>query len=243
MRDTRLAAAAACLLAAIACSRGDTAPGTAKHGEGVRRMAARLETIAREANIRENPWRNTERAEDLRGMVEQAIASKEYLELAPNFGGELLKAGRTEEAIQQFLKLQDFSTQGGTSELSRDNRTFLRHHLAISYLRLGEQENCQLHHNTESCLMPIRGGGIHARREGSEKAMQVLLTQMKENPRDQSARWWMNIAAMTLGEYPDGLPKRSLIPPKGSVPKIPITIGESGCAKEVDGHSTNFAKL
>jgi VCBS repeat protein/ASPIC/UnbV protein len=214
MRDKRLVPAAVCLLAAVACSKGGPAPAAAKHGEGVRRMAARLDEIARSPEARENPWRNADRAEDLRPRVEHAITSQEYLELMPNFAGELLKAGKTEEAIQAFLKLQDVSTRGGTSQLSLDNRTFLRHHLTISYLRLGEQENCQLHHNTESCLMPIQGGGIHARTEGSQKAMQVLLTQMKENPGDQSARWWMNIAAMTLGEYPDGMPKQWLIPPK-----------------------------
>src|SRR2546421_3137747 len=31
--------------------------------------------------------------------------------------------------------------------------------------------------------------------------------------------------------------------PNGSVPRMPITIGESGWAKAADGHSTNFAKL
>src|SRR5258705_125735 len=34
-----------------------------------------------------------------------------------------------------------------------------------------------------------------------------------------------------------------MIVPKGSVPKIPITMGESGWEKAADGHSTNFAKL
>src|ERR1700747_1146386 len=34
-----------------------------------------------------------------------------------------------------------------------------------------------------------------------------------------------------------------MIVPKGSVPKIPMTMGESGWAKAADGHSTNFAKL
>ena len=207
-------AAAAGLVAAVACAKGAPGPATTRHGDGVRRMAARLDTIARETPIKEDPWRNAERAAMWRPMVEKAIDPRDYLELMPNYAGELLKAGQTEEAIKAFLALQDFSTRGGTTELSLDNRTFLRHHLTVSYLRLGEQENCQLHHNTESCLMPIRGGGIHARPEGSQKAMQVLTTQMKENPSDLSARWWMNIAAMTLGEYPDGVPKEWLIPPK-----------------------------
>jgi VCBS repeat protein/ASPIC/UnbV protein len=214
MRVLRLPVVAICVLALVACSKGAPRPAGAPHGEGVRRMAARLETIARETDIKLHPWRNAERAAMWRPLVEQSINPKQYLELMPNYAGELLKAGETGEAIKAFLELQDFSTHKGTSELSLDNRTFLRHHLAISYLRLGEQENCQLHHNTESCLMPIRGGGIHARPEGSRKAMQILRAQMKEDPSDLTGRWWMNIAAMTLGEYPDGVPKEWLIPPQ-----------------------------
>src|SRR5690606_42081221 len=32
---------------------------------------------------------------------------------------------------------------------------------ALCYLRLGEQENCIADHNADSCLFPIRGGGVH----------------------------------------------------------------------------------
>jgi len=177
-------------------------------------MADRLDTIARTTQPKDYPWRNSERAEDLHPMIETTLAPRDYLELMPRYATELLNAGKTREAIQALMDLKRFSTAGGTNELSPKNSTFLRHHLAIAYLRLGEQENCQLHHNTESCLMPIMGGGIHARPEGSREAMAVLLEEMKQNPDDQSARWWMNIAAMTLGEYPDGVPKQWLIPPK-----------------------------
>ena len=204
-----------CALAAVvsmpSCSPGGPAAG--RLGAGTRRMAERLEQLARETDPRENPWRNAERAEGLRAMVAQTIPPREYLELMPNYAGELLKAGKTREAIKAFRDLQHFSTGGGSVDLTLANRTFLRHHLALSYLRLGEQENCQEHHNTESCLMPISGGGIHTRPQGSQEALRILTEQLKETPDDLSARWWLNIAAMTLGEYPDGVPKAWLIPP------------------------------
>ncbi|HYS04339.1 MAG TPA: CRTAC1 family protein [Candidatus Dormibacteraeota bacterium] len=214
MRPFRPGFTAVGLVLVAACSRGPLAPTAAKHGDGVRRMADRLNTIARTTQPKDYPWRNSERAEDLHPMIETTLAPRDYLELMPRYATELLNAGKTREAIQALMDLKRFSTAGGTNELSPKNSTFLRHHLAIAYLRLGEQENCQLHHNTESCLMPIMGGGIHARPEGSREAMAVLLEEMKQNPDDQSARWWMNIAAMTLGEYPDGVPKQWLIPPK-----------------------------
>ena len=208
----------ACALAAVAlvpaCSRGGGAGTTRPRGEGARRMAERLETIARETDPQDHPWLNTKRAEGLRALVEQATSPREYLELMPRYAAELLRAGRTNEAIKALQDLDHASTGGGTNALTPENRRFLRHQMAISYLRLGEQENCQQHHNTESCLMPIRGGGIHARPQGSQEAMRVLTEQMKEDPGDLSAHWWLNIAAMTLGEYPDGVRKDWLIPEK-----------------------------
>ncbi len=44
----------------------------------------------------------------------------------------------------------------------------VRDTLAISYLRLGEQENCLHYHGQDSCLYPIKGGGIHVERRGAE---------------------------------------------------------------------------
>ncbi len=214
MRARRSVTAVACLVLFVACSKGATVPSVPKHGEGVRRMAERLAAIARATDVNENPWRNTERAENLRVMVEKPVTPREYLELMPNYAGELLKAGKTQEAIKALQDLEKFSTRGGSSALSLENRSFLRHRMAVAYLRLGEQENCQEHHTTESCLMPITGGGIHGRPRGSIEAVRILTEQLKEVPEDLSARWWLNIAAMTLGEYPDGVPKAWLIPPK-----------------------------
>src|SRR5262245_31132400 len=204
----------ASMAALAACAWGGGGDSADRHGEGVRRMAARLEAIARDTHPVDHPWRNAERAEELRATLTPNLEAREYLEVMPNFAGELLKAGKTEESIEALKKLEQFSTSGGTSDLTVENRRFLRHRLAVAYLRLGEQQNCQEHHNTESCLMPIQGGGLHARPQGSQEAVAVLTQQMKETPDDLSARWWLNIAAMTLGDYPDHLPKAWLIPPK-----------------------------
>src|SRR5206468_609959 len=195
------------LVAALAaCSRGGGGVTAGLHGEGVRRMTARLEAIARDTHPVDHPWRNAERAEELRAMLTPNLEPREYLKTMPDYAGELLKAGKTEEAIEAFKNLERFSTGGGASDLTLENRRFLRHKLAVAYLRLGEQQNCQEHHNTESCLMPIQGGGIHARPRGSQEAVRVLTEQLKETPDDLSARWWLNIAAMTLGDYPDRVP-------------------------------------
>ena len=84
--------------------------------------------------------------------------------------------------------------------------------LAAAWLRVGEQENCILHHGTESCLMPISAVAQHTEREGSTHAMGVLREMLDERPTDLEARWLLNVAAMTLGEWPDGVPETWRVP-------------------------------
>lgn len=89
---------------------------------------------------------------------------------------------------------------------------------AVAYLRYGETENCCLRHNADSCLLPIRGGGIHTKQEGSRRAAQILeeLLQRADSssPRYFEAIWLLNIAYMTLGEYPEAVPAEFRIPPE-----------------------------
>jgi hypothetical protein len=90
--------------------------------------------------------------------------------------------------------------------------------LGIAHLRQGETRNCALQMSPEACILPIRGGGIHADKEPSRRAIQYLEECIEEAEKgsdpDFSARWVMNLAYMTLGEYPDKVPREFLIPPE-----------------------------
>ena len=86
--------------------------------------------------------------------------------------------------------------------------------LAVAYLRLGENENCVICRNGASCLLPIQKAGVHANQNGSRKAIEYLTILLKRNPEHDAARWLLNIAYMTVGEYPDRVPKALLVPPK-----------------------------
>src|SRR2546426_3841720 len=126
------------------CSRTPSATSPGHPGEGTRRMAGRLAQLARDSDVQENPFMNLERAERLRAVLERSIAPQEYFDLQPDYADELMKGGRVEESIQAFLDLQKAAAAGATSPNAR-NKAFMRHHLALAYLRLGEQENCQAH--------------------------------------------------------------------------------------------------
>jgi hypothetical protein len=85
-------------------------------------------------------------------------------------------------------------------------------------LRYGETQNCCLARNKDSCLLPIRGGGVHSKPEGSRKAIAYLAKAAglaaPGSDRYFDAVWLWNIAAMTVGEYPASVPAKYRILPE-----------------------------
>jgi hypothetical protein len=72
---------------------------------------------------------------------------------------ELLFAGEVERALEQLAAIRGKASESGLS--SRQFETWVRDMETLVHLRLAEQENCVLHSGIESCLFPIRRGGIH----------------------------------------------------------------------------------
>jgi hypothetical protein len=84
--------------------------------------------------------------------------------------------------------------------------------LAVAYLRQGERANCISNHASESCIMPVKGMGIHDDPAGSRKAVEIYQRLLEKHPNDMESRWLLNLAYMTLGKYPAGVPEKFLIP-------------------------------
>jgi FG-GAP-like repeat/ASPIC and UnbV len=178
-----------------------------------RRMAALLQQIYGDADAMRNPFRNAERVAGLRVQLAQTGDVYKRLELKSQLALELLQAGLPEEALKEnedIERLQRETSQPLDAKAISDLMTAK----AICYLRLGEQENCLLNHNADSCLFPIQGGGVHQLPRGSRGAIGVLTELLEKYPGDLRARWLLNIAYMTLGEYPAKVPPKWLIDPK-----------------------------
>ncbi len=180
------------LLLATACGGRATPavhPGTAK-------MIARLERIASETDPFANPYRNVERAQLLKERELPTepgrIRARKY-----RIGLELLLAGQTLEGIAELEAVEPAFAPGA-----------LRPLIAAGWLQLGKEENCVLHHGTQSCLFPIEGSGVHTRTRGSTQAAEVLLAHLRERPDDLGPRWLLNLAHMTLGTWPEGVDPR-----------------------------------
>ncbi len=139
-------------------------------------------------------------------LLYRTVNPQERLMLTYQRSGALLKIGREAEAVAGY---ESVVQQVGFEDPSNIP---LIQELGLSYLRLGERQNCINNHTAESCIMPLQGSGIHKKLDGSQKAIQIFSFLLDRNPDDYESRWLMNLAYMTLGMYPDSVPKSYLIP-------------------------------
>ncbi|HKI20895.1 MAG TPA: CRTAC1 family protein [Isosphaeraceae bacterium] len=88
----------------------------------------------------------------------------------------------------------------------------LRALLGVIHLRRGETENCLECMGPSSCIFPIAPEAVHMKTSGSREAIRHFTEYLRQRPEDLGVRWLVNIAYMTLGEYPDRVPSDLLIP-------------------------------
>jgi len=195
-------------------------------------MVSLLARMRDQADPREFPFMNDRLADILLTNPPPVTNLDQQLQLRVMLGTELLKAGRTEAALKELDSTEKYLDDNKLT-IGPRGRGILRTRKAIAMLRLGEQENCQLNHTAESCLFPLQPAGFHQLPRGSQGAVTLLTEQLRLFPRDLSARWLLNIAHMTLGEYPDKVDSKWLIPPKTfaseyDLPRFPEIAGSLG---------------
>jgi hypothetical protein len=232
--DTRFAMVMASLF--LTFGAATLAPGqqTKKdpRGPGTLKMAQRLEKLAQDALPMKNKFLNDQRANIYHSMLASCTDPLQREGLRFFFASELLNAGRNQEALREFETLEQ-TVATSDPEALRLNRRRLKLQEALCWLRIGEITNCVANHNPDSCLAPIQGGGIHKFQEGSRNAIQILTDLLKETPDDLRARWLLNVASMTVGDYPDKVPPQWLIPPSAfasdyDIKRFPDVAGASG---------------
>ena len=78
----------------------------------------------------------------------------------------------------------------------------------IAALRRGETDNCVLCRGESSCILPIAPAAVHTKPTGSRLAVEHFTEYLTQFPDDLEFRWLLNVAHMTLGEYPAGVDPR-----------------------------------
>jgi len=147
-----------------------------------------------------------------REVLEARLASGELgpterAQAEARLGKELVQAGELEPAIERLEHALESGVARGVAAQQ------LRRALALAYLRLAENQNCLERHNADCCIFPFREGGRHTLREPAEKARTLYTRILEAEPRDLESRWLLNVLAMALGEWPDGVEERWRLTP------------------------------
>ncbi len=182
-------------------------------------MIQRLRDIDANQDVLKNPYENRRRAALLARRIQKRQGDE--ANLIHNLGLELVRAGDSARALRAFKALRDGFAKAGL-KTTPEQRAELRFYEITAWLRLAEQQNCLGHHGRESCLMPIRGSGVHVDRKASREAIRLLEKELKFFPDDLASRWLLNLAWMTLGGWPEEVPEQFRIPPETFASKAPM---------------------
>ena len=187
--------------------------------EGHRRMLEMLAQIATRIG-EENPYLGDALAlrvrADLAAQDETTTVPERWL-VRVELAGQEMRLGNEERGIELYEEALQLL---GQSKDPVPHKYYLRnvYEMGVAYLRWGETVNCVKRHSSESCLLPIRGDGVHVDQRGSSNAIRYLSEAAdKAQPGSHEAmraRWLINLAYMTLGSWPAEVPARFRIDPE-----------------------------
>jgi hypothetical protein len=133
----------------------------------------------------------------------------ERISVEKSLGLLFLYEGRFAEAKESFERALKSCRADGVPTSVQDDLTVL---LGIVALRRGEVENCIACSGPSSCIFPIDVAAVHQNPAGSREAVRRFTEYLERHPKDLRVIWLLNIAAMTLGQHPEDLPRRYRLP-------------------------------
>jgi FG-GAP-like repeat/ASPIC and UnbV len=133
---------------------------------------------------------------------------RKQLTLEESIGFLYMYEGKFLEAASWLEKALEPSRAPDVPTAARARLTAV---LGIIAMRRGEIENCLECVGPSSCIFPIAREAVHRNKAGSREAVRWFSVYLDSSPRDLRILWLLNIAYMTLGEYPEKVPSQYLI--------------------------------
>ena len=166
------------------------------------------------------------RIDGLRGAVDDANPNgPAEVEARVDLARELMRLGDSAAALAEFqaaMRVEQAMWNAATargvvdaqSHLQVERMKELLLKLILASLRMGQDANCVARHQPGSCILPVQEDAVHQDRTGARTAMSYALQYLDVDPGSLKAVWFLNLAAMQAGVYPDDVPARHLIPPQ-----------------------------
>ncbi len=109
-----------------------------------------------------------------------------------------------DQVEQSYALLQQLrSIVEGDDQSAQASLASVIYFQGVNALRIGENENCIMCRGETSCILPISPAAVHTNPRGSRLAIKHFMEYLQMFPDDLEVRWLLNVAHMTLGEYPD----------------------------------------
>lgn len=210
-----------CLALLSGCNEANSKPPLdstdgAKQTTNSKKMLTILADVAAKINQPENIFAGEAKLASCDAELASSKNPADKLNLLFKKASILLELGEEAESVDIYEKLANYLKN------SPENLPKVRAALGVAYMRLAERNNCVNNHSTEACIMPISGNGIHQDKEPATKAFEIFQQVLQDAPDDLDSRWLLNISAMTIGKYPQGVPKQWLIPNLGKSGAIQV---------------------
>ena len=157
---------------------------------------------------------------DLRARLAQPIPNpKTQVDLRIALLIDEVRLGHIDRAMAAAEEALAIQERAGLDENVRLN---LMQMLAFLHLRAAEDENCVLRHTAESCVFPIGKGGVHVEPRHSRAAGDLYTQILAKRPDDEVSRWLLNLARMTSGDFPGGVPEGFRLPISELTSRVPF---------------------
>ena len=155
-----------------------------------------------------DPFFGTFQRRSLVKLVEDPLFSGDVnVRMAAAF--DYLRFGEAEESIRILTEALEIAERKDPD--GGDVRRVLEE-LAVASLKAGELNNRINPSARLVCTLPLGNQQGYQDAQGSTTAVRYFLRLLEMEPQNVKYRWLLNIAHMTLGAYPDGVPEQFLIP-------------------------------
>jgi hypothetical protein len=201
---------AVCLGAALALTACDSTEDRPYRAASTARMADRLDSIARATDSDPTQYANRALLAAIRDRRAAPDRRSQLLHRA-SVGEQLLRSGDNRDAVAAFEEIQWLIAES-TEMVPPEFVAAIADHLAISYLRVAQQEHCFEGRGSARCSSPIPAAFGDRDNAAARAAAAAYDAILQRQPGNLESRWLINVAYMMLGEYPGRVPPRWLIP-------------------------------
>ena len=167
-------------------------------------VADEFDAVCTRLQASSNAYYGRAQIEELEGWLAQPTADPTAQAIVrARLAMELLRIGDEARAVALLTEARQLAER---ADLDLSLRRDVTRRLGLAHLRAAEAANCIAGHHPRSCIVPIRGGGVHRDPSHATKAVEVYLAYAAQGPVEPTVAWLMHVAARTSGQGLDLLP-------------------------------------